>query len=511
MPLTVLHFIIIALVLLASEAFAQDTPRMGGVLKVASVGEPPTLDISITTAVITAQIMGHVQEGLFTLDKGSNPIPLLAESHLIDGNGTRHTIRLRKGVLFHSGKEMTSSDVVASLKRWGRVASLGKVLSMNIDSIEASDAYTVVLNLGQPSSSLIFALAESHAVIYPKEATDAAGDGRMTDFTGTGPYRLLEHRPDRHIKLGRFARYVSRSEPPNGLGGRRTPYFEEIFFIPVPDAAVRLAGVETGDYHYGMLINQDAWERIRSLPQVEPRVVKPQAWAVAVLNHAKGLMANKKLRQAFQAALDMEPIMMAGFGQRMFYRLDPGIFFLEQPWHSIAGSRLYNQADTAKAARLLREGGYARQPLRWLTTKEYDFMYKNAAVARQQLERAGFVIDLQVLDWATLNSHALKADLWDIASTALVFGADPANHIALRCNWWGAWCLEEKELLLAELRRESDIKRRMLIVERIQTLFYEDVGRVKLGDFFTLDLARRELRGDSRTPRLTFWNSWLMP
>lgn len=47
-------------------------------------------------------------------------------------------------------------------------------------------------------------------------------------------------------------------------------------------------------------------------------------------------------------------------------------------------------------------------------------------------------------------------------------------------------------------------------IMRIQTLFYEDVGRVKLGDYFTLDVARRDLRGDFRTaPRLHFWNSWL--
>jgi len=40
--------------------------------------------------------------------------------------------------------------------------------------------------------------------------------------------------------------------------------------------------------------------------------------------------------------------------------------------------------------------------------------------------------------------------------------------------------------------------------------YYEDVGTVKLGDYFTLDVARRELRGDFRTaPRMYFWNTWL--
>ena len=148
--------------------------------------------------------------------------------------------------------------------------------------------------------------------------------------------------------------------------------------------------------------------------------------------------------------------------------------------------------------------------MRWATTREYEFMYKNAEVAKQQLEQVGFNVDLQVLDWATLNSRALKPELWDVASTGLVFTADPANHIVFRCNWWGNWCHEEKEQLLAELARESDVKKRKALVERMQAIFYEDVGRVKLGDYFTLDVARRELRGPFRTAaRMYFWNSWL--
>ena len=88
--------------------------------------------------------------------------------------------------------------------------------------------------------------------------------------------------------------------------------------------------------------------------------------------------------------------------------------------------------------------------------------------------------------------------------------ADPASHVALRCTFNGWWCNEEKERLLVELQGESDLKKRKAIIDRIQTVFYEDVGSVKIGDYFTLDAARRELRGDFRTaPRMYFWNSWL--
>ena len=350
-----------ALVLaLVPAASAQDTPRMGGVLKVASIGEPPTLDMPMSTAVLVYEIMWHVNESLFTYDKGFNPVPLLAESHAVTDKGLRHTITLRKGVKFHNGKEMTSADVVPSLRRWGRVASIGRSLWKYVESVDAKDPYTVVISLKQPSASLIYGLSEPHAAVYPKESIEAAGEGQLKEFIGTGPYRFVEHKPDRHIKLARFKDYSARAEPPSGFGGKRTAWLDEILFLTVPDTAVRLAGVETGEYHHAMFVKQDSYDRVKALPSLEPRIVKPRGWAVAVLNHKAGPMMQKKLRQAVQAALDMEPILAGGFGSREFYRLDPGLFFPEQPWHSTASAKLYNQHDKDKARRLLKEAGYAR-------------------------------------------------------------------------------------------------------------------------------------------------------
>ena len=491
-------------------AWAQETPRMGGVLKVASIGEPPTLDIPMSTATLVYEIMWHVNESLFTYDKSFTPVPLLADSWTLTDKGLKYTINLRKSVKFHNGKEMTSADVVPSLKRWGRLSSVGRVLWKFVESVDAKDPYTVVISMKQPSSSLIYGLSEPHAAIYPKESIEAAGEGQLKEFIGTGPFRFVEHRPDRHIKLARFKDYSARSEPPNGFGGKRTAYFDEILFLTVPETAVRLAGVETGEYHHAMFIKQDSYERIKNIPTLESRIVKPRGWAVAVMNHKSPLMSQTKLRQAFQAALDMEPILVAGFGSRDFYRLDPGVFFPEQPWHSTASAKLYNQHDKDKARRLLKEAGYAGQPIRWVTTREYEFMYKNALVAKQQLEEVGMTVDMQVVDWATLNNRTEKPDLWEVFSTGFVFSADPGSHVALRCTFNGWWCNAEKERLLVELQGESDLKKRKAIIDRIQTVFYEDVGSVKLGDYFTLDVARRDLRGDFRTaPRLYFWNSWL--
>src|SRR5882672_1037256 len=80
------------LVLSVSVAHAQETPRMGGVLKVAAIGEPPTLDIAMSTATQVYEIMWHASESLFTYDRSFSPIPMLAEGYTVGDKGLRYTI-----------------------------------------------------------------------------------------------------------------------------------------------------------------------------------------------------------------------------------------------------------------------------------------------------------------------------------------------------------------------------------------------------------------------------------
>jgi peptide/nickel transport system substrate-binding protein len=494
------------------QASAQEQPRMGGILKVAVIGEPPSLDLHWTTAVITQQITWHIYETLFTYDKSYNPIPLLAEQHAVSEGGRRHTITLRRGVKFHNGKELTSADVVPSLVRWGKMSTPGKALWKSVEAVEAKGPYEVQIHLKEPNNSLLYGLARPNngAAIYPREVIDAAGDGQVKEFIGTGPYRFVEHKPDRHIKVIRFKDYAARGEPADGFGGRRVAYLDEILFLPVPDVAVRLAGVESGEYHYAQQLKQDQYERLKAVPGVTPNIVKPSNWSTAVLNHKQGLLTDRRLRQAFQASLDMEPIMAAGFGHRDFYRLDPSLMFPEQPaWHSRLAAEQYNQKNKDKAKKLLKEAGYTGQPIRWVTTREYDWMYKNALVAKQQLEEVGFKIDLQVVDWATLVQRRNKPELYEVFSTGFTFNPDPGLATSVQCNWPGWWCHEEKDRLLEALTREGDPKKRRAIWERVQAIFYEDVGRIKFGDSFSLDAGRKEFRGFQSVNELPLWNTWL--
>jgi peptide/nickel transport system substrate-binding protein len=494
-----------------AQAPSAGAPKKGGTLRIAMIGEPPTLDPHLTTATIAREIGAQIFETLYALDARYEAVPFLAEGHEALDGGKRYVIRLRKGVRFHNGKEMEAADVVASLRRWGAVSSTGKTIFKGVEAVEAKGPLTVEIRLREPSVILPVVLGAMgpFAAITTKEIVDASGDGPLKEQVGTGPYRLAEHRPDRHIRLVRFDGYAARSEAPNGFAGQRTAYLDELRFLPVPEEATRWAGLQSAEYDFAQQLRPDHYEGLRGGGGMAPVVVKPYGWAVLVLNLKQGLLTDLRLRQAIQAAVNVEPAMQVAMGHRDFYRLDPGLFFTEQTWHSMAGARLYNQQDPAKARRLLREAGYQGQPVRWMVTTEYEHHYKPALVVKSQLEEVGFKIDLQVSDWATVVQRRNKAELWDIFSTGIVFDAEPSTSVQVLCEWPGWWCTPEKDALLQAMGREPDPKKRLATWEKVQTLFYEDAARIRLGDYFRLDARRANVLGYEPGPYMHFWNVWL--
>src|SRR6201991_16999 len=235
-----------ALLIMPSALLAQEK---GGVIDVATIGEPPTLDPMVSTADLVGIISQHIFETLFTFDKNWKVTPLLADTMPdISADGKTYTIKLRSGVKFHDGEAITSADVVASLNRWEKLASRGKQTADIIDSISAVDPSTVKIVLKQPYAPLLSLLAfnNSAAIIIPAKHQEDP----MTAFIGTGPYMLKDRKPDQYIQLVRFDGYKSRSGDPDGYGGARKQYLDEIRFVPVADANTRVEAGVAGQFEY---------------------------------------------------------------------------------------------------------------------------------------------------------------------------------------------------------------------------------------------------------------------
>src|SRR5437763_13268700 len=355
--------VLAALVLIAGGPLTAEAQKKGGILKVGNLGEPPSLDAHWTTASITETVTNHIYEGLYCLDSSNRPTPMLAESHTVSKDGLTYTFKLRQGIKFHNGKEMTSEDVVPSLARWGKQSIYGKALFAQVADWRAVDTYTVEMKLKEKSAIVLISLAvpNNFGAIYPKEIAEKfPPEVKVTEYVGTGPFKLAEWKPDQYIRMVRFDEYKSRAEKPNGYGGGKTAWVDEIRWIPVPEVATRVAQVETGELEFADDLNLDAYDRLQTNPNVRTIVSKPYYWLVAVFNKKDGLMTNAKLRQAWQAALDIEPIMknVAG-GHSEFYRMDNSLAPVElTTWPTKLSGLPWNEHNHEKAKKLLQAAGY---------------------------------------------------------------------------------------------------------------------------------------------------------
>ncbi|NTS33779.1 ABC transporter substrate-binding protein [Phyllobacterium sp. BT25] len=492
-----------ALVALSPSAFAQSK---GGVINVATIGEPPTLDAMASTADLVGIVSQHIFETLYTFDKAWNVTPLLAASlPEVSADGKVYTIKLRTGVKFHDGTDMDSADVVASLQRWTQIASRGKQTASMITSIEALDPATVKITLNTPYAPLVSLLAFNNAaaIILPSEKQQ----NPMTEPVGTGPYMLKERKPDQYIQLTRFDGYKSPEGDENGYGGSRHQYLDEIRFVPVPDANTRVQGALSGQFDYVDSLPVESYEQLKGQKTTEAVLLKPFGWPVFVMNTSQGITKNQDLRLAVRDALSEEDMLAAAFGSTDFYALNPSMYPDGYNWKTEAGTEgAYNVADPEKAAEELKKAGYNGEPLRILTSRQYEFHYKMAQVAAEYLKAAGFTVDLQVVDWATLTQRRADPKLWDIYISHSPFLPEPALIGAMSTSAPGNWDTPARKAAVDAFNSEVDPQKRIALWAEVQKVIYAEVPIIKIGDFNALSAKSPKLEGFTPAPWPYFWN-----
>jgi peptide/nickel transport system substrate-binding protein len=332
-------------------------------------------------------------------------------------------------------------------------------------------------------------------------------------FIGTGPYQFVERQADRFTLFRRFDGYVGVDSPPSGYAGSKAAYLDEIEFIPVPDEAARVAGLQSGDYHYLEEIIPDQIEAIGDDPAVNIQILPPRSYGIIVLNNAGGLMANVAMRQAVQAAIAVTPSGLATHGEG-YFEPGPGIMLPQTAWHSEVSAELYDQGDPEKARQLLTDAGYDGTPVRILCTQEDLGDYNAAVVAEQQLQEAGFTTSLEVSDEATLEENIEDDNAWDMSTNAYVFRPDPVLIPAFSsCTFDGKWCSDEKEAILARLQTETTMEARFAAFEELQQLWYRDAPAIKLVNNYGVAPLSSKVKNVLETTHFEiepeFANTWL--
>jgi peptide/nickel transport system substrate-binding protein len=425
----------------------------------------------------------------------------------VSSDGLTYTIKIRQGVNFHDGSSMDSADVVDSLNRWLSIASRGKSVASKVDSVTALDAHTVQIQLNAVYSPLLSLMSMNNAaaVIYPQENIQGAD---LSAPIGTGPYKVNEYKADQYLQLVRYDGYSSSNSDIDGASGPRARYLDEINFIPVGDVSTRLEGLLSGQFDFAESISAESYDRLDSSSNAEPVLLAPYGWPMWVINHKKGIMTDLNVRKALQAALPAEDMLYAAFGDEKFYKADGALYPEGFVWNSDAGLENYGSGDTNKANGFLKSSSYDGSPLRILTSKQYMWHFKTAEVAKVYLEQAGFNVQMDVVDWATLGQRRNNPDLWDVFLSHSPYIPEPSLNGTMQATYRAGWTNGEKEYLMSQFTSVTDTAERAEIWAQIQENYFNDVGFIKLGSFNSLRGKSVALKGVPETPWPFFWNAY---
>ncbi|MCL6639894.1 MAG: ABC transporter substrate-binding protein [Candidatus Rokubacteria bacterium] len=375
--LTPLAILALALAL-SLPAAAEEKPRYGGELIFVVPSEPPSYDAHQEETFGVIHPVAPHYNTLLRVDPfdrtGTKPVGDLAESWTISKDGLTYTFKLRRGVRFHDGSEMTSKDVKASYDKIinppAGVKSLRKTAYGSVEAIEAPDPYTIRFRLKWPESSFLLNLASPWNFIY--KADILAKDPRWYErnINGTGPFTFVEHVKGSH--------WVGKKNPNYWDKGK--PYLDGYRAIFISNSAAQVAAIR-GERAHIQFRGFSPAERDQLVQALGPKIaVQESPWDCLLfvsMHHEKKPFDDKRVRRALTLALDRWEA-SKNLSKITIVRDVAGVQVPGTPYatppeelEKLAGYGRDIQKARAEARRLLREAG---------VPDGFSFTFKNRGI-----------------------------------------------------------------------------------------------------------------------------------
>lgn len=367
---------VLASVIGLSAAAAQERPD----LVVAVQSLPPTLEpakelsnqgVRITYSMFDTLIRRDFLSG----DNGSGSalVPGLAASWTWADERTLD-VTLRDGVKFHNGETLSAEDVAFTFspeRLTGENAPLpdGRSYFGGLESVAATGPLTVrfVTKVADPIFEQRLA-SWTAWIINKKDWLANAGDTFPQFPVGTGPFMLDAYRADQDVRLVAFDDYWDGK-----------PTAASVSFRMVPEEAARIAGLVSGEFDIITNIPPDQIDQINGYDDIEARSVVLANSHVLVYNTNHPVLADKRIRQAMNLAIDRQLLADALWAGRAIV---PNGFQYPEFGELYDADRPGFAYDPEKAKALLAEAGYNGEEIVYSTRAAY---YTNATPAAQAI------------------------------------------------------------------------------------------------------------------------------
>jgi peptide/nickel transport system substrate-binding protein len=330
---------------LTGVAFSQST------LIFAVDGSPPTFDplgAGSDSRVNTPTI--NMYNALYQFIPGTSEVePQIAESFEISDDGLAYTFKIRSGVLFHDGSEVTAEDVAYTADRM-LALQIGTARSFGaLESVDLIDSSTVRFNLSSPFPSLPLALPRLYILNADLvQANEQNGDWGQTwlqnNEAGSGPYQLVSFQPEQQFTMARFDDYFL---------GFNEGAADQVIMRVIKEESTRRLALERGDIDLARIGSTDSFAALENVDGIDRYVNSTLNQLYIAINVNNEFLANPLVREALTLVYDYEghvDFVRSGFGAVARGPLPPAIACFD-------GSIGASQTDIERARQLMAEAG----------------------------------------------------------------------------------------------------------------------------------------------------------
>jgi peptide/nickel transport system substrate-binding protein len=451
---------------------------------------------------------------LFAMDQAGRIQPQMVGAYNVSDDKLTYTFTLRDGLAFHDGAPVTATDVVASLKRWAPKDVLGRMLFAQVASLDATDAKTVSLKLKEPFPLVLEILGKPNAIVPFIIPARLANEEKITDITGSGPFIFRKElwRTGDSMVLDRNPAYVPRKEKPDFLAGGKDVKIDRITLRVIPEVSTAATALLSGEIDYLQYVPWDWIDKLKKDRNVRLMSLGglDQFQGNFRLNHANPPFDNPAVRRVLWKLVDQQA-MLQGIGIPAEFAAPPcaSFWMCGTPLESKAGTEVARyDIEAAKAE--LKAAGYKGEKVIVMELPQSPTAFNPALVLVEAMKKAGFTVDEQSMDWATLLQRRVKKDLWGLFAV-YSNGVDMSNplthfYVAANCAEFAGWsCAPEVKPLMAEFIKAPDAAARKAVADRIQAAMYENTPSVMWGQFTVPTGYRSSLSGLVESSFPMFW------
>jgi peptide/nickel transport system substrate-binding protein len=500
-------------------------PASAQTLKVVMHSDVKILDPIWTTAYIQRNHGYMVWDTLFAMDDKFAVKPQMVDKYDVSADKLTWTFTLRNGLEWTDGKPVTAEDCVASIKRWAARDSMGQKMMGSVLDFEIVDPKTfkmkmkepyglVLESLGKPSSNVPFMMPKKTA------ETDPMQQIKVEDVIGSGPFifKAEEWKPGEKIVYLKNPKYKPRAEPASGLAGGKVVKLDRVEWITMPDVQTQVGALQNGEIDMIESPGHDLLPLLAKDKNIQLVNYNPLGNQYTFrFNSTAKPFDNPKIRHAVFVAFGQEDFLKATIGDAQWYKVCKAPFICGTPLATDVGMADVLNANSAKAKQLLQEAGYDGTPIVLMQSTDLQVLTNLAPVAKAFLERAGFKVDMQSMDWQTLVARRVKKDPpdkggWHAFLTSWV-AADILNPVMAgffnaACDkaMFGWPCDETIEKFRDQFAKETDPAKQKVIVENLQKYWVDHPTHVNVGQWYAPIARRTTVDGNLTAPVPVFWN-----